>query len=108
MVSAALEEAAAEDSAEDSAAELEAGAALEEGAALEGWGTWMGTPAEAQVFSTPLMTAETSSAEQAFSTQGWTEARSLSDFSQWHLKSVSSEQPSEPRAVRKHCSWSSC
>lgn len=76
---------------------------MEAGASL-GLGTEMVTPAEAQVFSTPLMTSACSSAVQAFCTHGVTLERSASDFWQWHLKSVSSEQPSELNAVKKH--WS--
>jgi hypothetical protein len=81
-----------------------AGMVLEDsGAALElASGTEMGTPAETQVFLTPEMTAAWSSALHDSCTQGVTEASRASDFSQWHLKSVSSEQPSEPNAVKKH------
>ena len=102
----------------DTGASVEAGASEEVGSALDstalldsgasvslGFGTEMVTPAEAQVFSTPLMTSACSSAVQAPCTQGVTLARSASDFSQWHLKSVRSEQPSPVNAVRKHWSW---
>lgn len=84
--------------------EEDSGAALEEEAAAleEGDGTLMETPAEAHVCSTPLITSVRSEGEQAFSTQGWTELRSFSDFWQWHLMSVMS-QPSVPKAVMKHC-----
>lgn len=86
-------DASADETADDTAEE-----------AAVGVGTEMGTPADSQVLLTPEMTEAWSAALHAFWTQGVTEAKRESDFWQWHLKSVSSEQPSEPRAVRKH--WS--
>lgn len=100
---AALEAAGAEvGAALDSGASEEAGADEAGAEEAPGWGTSMGTPALAQVDSTPEMTSACSSAEQAPWTQGVTLAKRESDFWQWHLKSVRSEQPSLPNAVKKH------
>jgi len=77
-----------------STAELTSGAALLSGMV-------MGTPAALQVDSTAEMAAAWSSAEQAPSTQGWTEARRVSPFLQWHSKSVRDSQPSLVRGPTK-------
>lgn len=80
-----------------STAELTSGAALLSGMV-------MGTPAALQVDSTAEMAAAWSSAEQAPSTQGWTEARRVSPFLQWHAKSVRDSQPSLVRGPTKQAS----
>lgn len=109
-------EATAEDTAAaaleaaDAAAELATGAALAlgdgaaEGAALVS-GMVMGTPTPLHVSSTAWMVVAWSAGEQAPWTQGWTVARREAPFSQWHLKSVRDEQPSEVRGPTKQVSY---
>lgn len=94
---AAADEAAAEVAL--AAAEVALAAADETAEELSGIS--MGTPAAAQVDSTPEMVAAWSSAEQAFWTQGWTVANSSVPFLQWQAKSVKPEQPSVVRGVMK-------
>jgi hypothetical protein len=64
-------------------------------------GMLMGTPAAEQVDSTAEMAAAWSAAEQAPSTQGWTDARRAGPFWQWQAKSVKLEQPSLVRGPTK-------
>jgi hypothetical protein len=84
--------------AADEAGALEAAEAAE----VAGAEIVIGTPAEAQVPSTAVMTLAWSSAEQAFCTQGVT-VGIKSDFLQWQAKSVRLEQPSALKASMKHC-----
>jgi hypothetical protein len=76
--------------------------AMDDADATAELGTETDTPAALQVFVTPEITAAWSEDEQAFWTQGVTAEIRVSNFWQWHLKSVNWEQPSEPNGVRKH------
>lgn len=80
-------------------------AAEEVAEALDRGGAVTVTPAALHVPSTPLITAAWSEAEHAFCTQGVTEATRVSNFWQWHLKSVSSAHPSEPRGPKKQANY---
>lgn len=99
----AVEADAAAEEAADAAADVAEAAADE--AAEELSGIEMGTPAAAQVDSTPEMVVAWSAAEQAFWTQGWTVARSSVPFLQWQAKSVRPEQPSVVRGVTKQVNF---
>lgn len=81
-------------------------AAVDVGADASTGGTETGWPTPEHKDTTTLETACWSATSQACLTQGTT-CSTRPDFWQWQAKSVSSEQPSEPRAevrqFREHC-----